>query len=362
MVPLVCPTCRTESPEGSRFCSMCGQPLSGSSSVRASSPDRRVQTSPVGTVLPSEVLSALSAASSGAHRAALSRDSGGSRGSAVVSGMARGDETARIERDVRSSAKPVRGVPRQATDDPTLPVRYRPTRKGKSARLLRSFLFGALWLLLAGLVAMVVVWVLPERETSPSVSGLGAPPKQPASATKTPGSATDVGRAGRPSARTNPLAVTPGAQTAQRPAAPTTIAAPTVPPPSVDTSPTPVEPPRTTPSDSTESLLSGAARAAWQQDAANVEFVARTYAAQIRSCYERAVHGLPGDAPRGRVIVLFSLSDEGWAQNPVTSEDSLGLPVLGNCLTRRVAEWRFPRPVGPIRTFRLPFEFAGTLR
>ena len=97
-----------------------------------------------------------------------------------------------------------------------------------------------------------------------------------------------------------------------------------------------------------------------QQDLANIEFVATTYAAQVRACYERSIRGLGGGSQR-RVVVLFSLTDDGKAQQPVISEDSLGLPVLGPCLTQRLSEWRFPRPVvGPIRTFRFPFVFAGS--
>ena len=122
-----------------------------------------------------------------------------------------------------------------------------------------------------------------------------------------------------------------------------------------------VHSPSTTPTSTDfSSVLSGAARAAWQQDLANIEFVATTYAAQVRACYERSIRGLGGEAPSGRVVVLFSLTDDGKAQQPVISEDSLGLPVLGPCLTQRLSEWRFPRPVGPIRTFRFPFVFAGS--
>jgi hypothetical protein len=53
-------------------------------------------------------------------------------------------------------------------DEPTLPVRYRPTRKRSAARALRAVLVGLLWLLLAGLVAMSVVWLLPERQAGPA--------------------------------------------------------------------------------------------------------------------------------------------------------------------------------------------------
>ena len=121
-------------------------------------------------------------------------------------------------------------------------------------------------------------------------------------------------------------------------------------------------PPLVTASSAAEAAgpLRGAERAAWQQDVANIEFVATTYAAQVRACYERAIRGLTGVPPSGRVELVFVLSEAGYAQSVAVLDDSLGLPVLGACLSQRVSEWRFPRPVGPLRTFRFPFVFAGS--
>ena len=360
MVPLVCPTCHTESPEGSRFCSMCGQPLSGSSLVRASSPDRRVQTSPVGTVLPSAVLSALSAASSDGQRTVSARAASGSSG--AIGDPAQSGETVKTRGDSSDSGAPGRFVPRAVVDEPTLPVRYRPTRKRSAARALRSVLFGLLWLLLAGLVAMSVVWLLPERQAGPAketpatvIASVKEPSKPPR-------------MTARPAVPAVPKATTPSPVAAPGSESPRVIPAPdSVPKAPAVPSPVPAEAvetvhsPSTTPTSTDFSaVLSGAARAAWQQDLANIEFVATTYAAQVRACYERSIRGLGGEAPSGRVVVLFSLTDDGKAQQPVISEDSLGLPVLGPCLTQRLSEWRFPRPVGPIRTFRFPFVFAGS--
>ena len=58
------------------------------------------------------------------------------------------------------------------------------------------------------------------------------------------------------------------------------------------------------------------------------------------------------------MVVLFVLTDEGHAIDGVISEDSVGLPVLRTCLLARLAEWRFSRPVGSLRTFQFPFVFT----
>ncbi len=427
MVPLVCPTCRTEAPLGSRFCGMCGQPLgspvsgdrrdsspgrsqSGSSrsdadrepldpqrapseppstghEVRASSPDRRVQTSPVGTVLPDDVLSVLHAATSDRH-AARSDDTprrmnqaAVHRSSAKSSGPSSGKPHSTLHPQVETAPQfvhlssgsrdrmPGSAVPRQVADEPTVPIAYRPTQSRAAFGVLRSVLFGLLWLLLAGLVAMLVVWLLPERPIHPSL-----PQVQPPSVT--PAVRTEPARTLRPSARPLGTAPTSGSAPSAMPDPVSTATPSPLGPTSLPSVATAGSGPAANPgatSSSTPSLsasesirspserpLSAAERAAWQQDLANIEFVASTYAAQVRACYERAVRGLGGEPPRGRVELVFALSDAGMAQNVAVSDDTLGLPVLGACLSQRVSEWRFPRPVGPLRTFRFPFAFSGT--
>lgn len=435
MVPLVCPTCRTEAPLGSRFCGMCGQPLgpaerrdsspgptlSGSSrpdadrddvepqrahseppsaghEVRASSPDRRVQTSPVGTVLPDDVLSVLHAATS--DRAA---------DRAVDRAVDRADETPRRARPAagssqssgRSSGRPPRtpqpnvetapqfvamssgsrdraqpsGVPRSVADEPTVPISYRPTQTRAGFGLLRSVLFGLLWLLLAGLVAMLVVWVLPERqpERQPERSMEHPSPLQPQAMSPATSVRSEPARTARPtskpSASSSPGALSPAlpSQAGSASLQPAGSASASVPPsglpavpPSSASAASPAMTTAQTAPANEDRPLSAAERAAWQQDLANIEFVASTYSAQVRACYERAVRGLGGEPPRGRVELVFTLSDVGMAQNVAVSDDTLGLPVLQSCLSQRVSEWRFPRPVGPLRTFRFPFAFSGS--
>lgn len=442
MVPLVCPTCRTEAPLGSRFCGMCGQPLgspvsgdrressplrtqSGSSrsdaerepydpqrahsdppstghEVRASSPDRRVQTSPVGTVLPDDVLSVLHAATSDRHvdrsddTPRRTAQASVPRSSSKTSGPSSGRplstpqphvETAPLFVQLSPGSRerpPVSAIPRQVTDEPTLPISYRPTSSRAAFGALRSVLFGLLWLLLAGLVAMLVIWMLPERPLHPPQTQVqpsmvpqairpdpartarptmktGAPSGAIASSAPIPKPASSASTIDR--AATSPLGTPSAPSTVTTEAASLTVSQPASAPASQFASQPasqPVSQPASQPASQLNRPLSAAERAAWQQDLANIEFVAATYTAQVRACYERAVRGIGGDPPRGRVELVFTLSDAGMAQNVSVSDDTLALPVLSACLSQRVSEWRFPRPVGPLRTFRFPFAFSGS--
>ena len=87
-----------------------------------------------------------------------------------------------------------------------------------------------------------------------------------------------------------------------------------------------------------------------------------TYKAQVRACYERAIRGFAGEPPTGRIELLFSLTDDGRVEGVMVDKDMLGLPLLVTCLSQRLTEWRFPRPVGPLRTFRFPFVFTGSMK
>lgn len=381
MVPPVCPTCRTEAPLGSRFCGMCGQPLAPAVSetgggdsvsedsapppqdseqpslghqVRASSPDRRVQTSPVGTVLPMDVLSALTAAAVG---------------SAVATGVGR-DDTPRRPPSVPPQRMLTRPIPQVVTDEPTVPIVYRPARTKASVGYLRTALFGLLWLLLAGLVAMAVVWILPDRQApppAPVASPMTAPRTEPLRATRPSGKMSQAPTAVTSAAPNQSVGQSGGATqspggVASNPATPATLTAEAAPTPMAALpQPGGAAAVASTASDAAGQLR-GAERAAWQQDLANIEFVATTYSAQVRACYERAIRGLSGEPPTGRVELLFELSEDGYAQRVAVLSDSLGLPILGTCLSQRLTEWRFPRPVGPLRTFRFPFVFAGSHR
>lgn len=254
-----------------------------------------------------------------------------------------------------------------------MPIAYRPAPTRSWFRVVRTALYGLLWLLLAGLVAMAVIWVLPERQAerqaASDVPALAPRPEPaqpsrlrlrprpgpvssstPASASSglVPGSAAiGVGKSAGSAAAVSPVL----AQAAQAQAP--TAATPPVPSAPLRSATTFAEPPQS---------LQGAARAAFEQDLANIEFVVTTYKAQVRACYERAIRGFAGEPPTGRIELLFALTDDGRVEGVMVDKDTIGLPLLVTCLSQRLTEWRFPRPVGPLRTFRFPFVFTGSMK
>jgi hypothetical protein len=99
-------------------------------------------------------------------------------------------------------------------------------------------------------------------------------------------------------------------------------------------------------------------QAAFEQTMSNIEFVVSERIAQVRACYDRAVRSAGPDAPGGHVEVALTLSDDGIATGVSTLENTVGSTQLAGCLEQRITEWRFPRPLGSLRTFRLPFTFS----
>jgi TonB family protein len=95
-----------------------------------------------------------------------------------------------------------------------------------------------------------------------------------------------------------------------------------------------------------------------QLAAADIEFVASNNNAQVRACHERAFKDAAG-SPSGKVELSFTLGEEGRALDVTTRVNSTGSEQLARCLEQRVAEWRFPRPVGGAKTYQFPFVFLS---
>lgn len=203
------------------------------------------------------------------------------------------------------------------------------------------------WCVLAGLTAACVMVLLPSR--LPPTDGLN------------PGPALTNGQ--RPAARTTRTKTpTQAAKTTKsNPTSPANVTEP-LSQAGQDLADGPGQPSDRTLQDQAPSQggeNAAATQAAWQKDFANIAFFVETYSPQVRACYERAVSGLAGEPPAGKVIVVFTLSGEGHVSNAAVYEDTLDLPILCTCLLKRLSEWRFPRPVGTLRTFRFPFVFRG---
>lgn len=441
--------------------------------VRAKAPDQRVHTSPIGNILPTEILQSLDAAAAansrlpiapdaGRHRSSAPGAVGGSAGGAagladgpsspgrptvpiapgvptVSSASGRNDRPSapgraaspsgagqrsrdsasaahapsgerlreppqRAERDLRHERstrrisprprRPERGelptlspsgstpvtappdpdTPRHPAPDAPQPIGFEPTHfiarrqsRTRLVRALRTFIWALLWLGLGGAVAFSVVVLLrrsqpaplpppvskpaPPRRTPPAPTKPVSPaaPRGPAAALSSSTRAHDLvvpipAAAGRPVAPARPE---PGAPLGPRP---------TIAPAAPDSNAAlpPAAPAVAVP----EPLLDPQEQAAAERTMSNIEFVVSERVAQVRACYERAVRSLGADAPGGRIEVSVTLTDDGQATRISTIDNTVGNAQLAGCLEQRIAEWRFPRPLGLARTFRLPFTFS----
>ncbi len=79
--------------------------------------------------------------------------------------------------------------------------------------------------------------------------------------------------------------------------------------------------------------------------------------AQVRACHDRAFKD--AQSPGGKVELSFTLNEEGRAVDLATVVNTTGSDVLSHCLQQRVAEWRFPRPLGGSKTYQFPFVFLA---
>lgn len=389
--------------------------------LRAKAPDHRVHTSPLGNVLPLAFMDALGAsvqrsesdsesapapsatsarsgpgaeprieasgrrvsptdvtptrrsdASSRSGRGP-SREAGASTAASARSG--RRAVSIRLEPDASAERNDPARARRRDPDTPE-PVRFdathhieRPRRmQRRFIRVVRALIWGLLWLSLGGAVAYAVAHFFhraPQQATQPvgkppsppPVAATVRPPKQrPAAAKRAPmGRELVVNVPLPPAPAPAPAGSEPNPVHVPRPvpAAPAAPPAPPAPAAAQALRPPPAPEPDLTP-------LTPQQRAAVEQTMANIEFVAGTYKAQVRACYDRAARSR-GSLPGGRIEVAITLTDAGMAESVLTIENTLEeVPLLATCLEQRVAEWRFPRPSGPLRTFRFPFVFAPT--
>jgi TonB family protein len=88
-----------------------------------------------------------------------------------------------------------------------------------------------------------------------------------------------------------------------------------------------------------------------------IRMVVGFHMAEIRGCYERALKSQADLA--GRVEVLFTLDQDGRAQNARPAHNSTGSEGLARCVAATMQRWKFPRPAGGPAEFVYPFVFAG---
>ena len=374
--------------------------------LRAEAPGHRVYTSPLGYSLPQP-----EAARSRPHPNAPGQPSESSAHASPLATSAPAHISPQREEETRRIATAPPGAPERsprphssdgrhggpATPTPTAQVRRRTQARDRNApspvvseathyipksrrsgrlvaSLLRAVLWSLLWLGVGGAVAFTVVLLL-RRPQAPAA--IPATTAQIPSAPSRPG----VSAAGTTTAAPKPTAPPPlGARPAsgQQAAGPlTTGAAPTASEPLTrdlvvnipvkaetgDVKSLPAVPAALAASGAAQEqpvVLSAQQQAAVQQNLSNIEFVVSERSAQVRACYQRILQAMP-TPPSGRVTVSLTLTDEGRAEAIEILENTLDSPPLAACLSQRLSEWSFPRPVlppGTPRTYRFPFVFV----
>lgn len=78
----------------------------------------------------------------------------------------------------------------------------------------------------------------------------------------------------------------------------------------------------------------------------------------VKECYERELKRHPKLS--GKVIVRFSVDEEGRVTNAAVEEDTLGESSVGRCIVERFERFRFPKPDGGVVTVSYPFIFTPT--
>lgn len=362
----------TTTPEQPSESSTHASPVAASTPARLSSQreeeTRRIATTPPGTPERSPRQHSSEGRAGRKHRsveAIVESDRRGSRGPATPT------PTAQLRR--RTQARD-RNAPSPVVSEAT---HYIPKsrRSGRLvASLLRAVLWSLLWLGVGGAVAFTVVLLL-RRPQAPAA--IPATTAQIPSAPSRPG----VSAAGTTTAAPKPTAPPQlGSRPAsgQQAAGPvTTGAAPTASEPLTrdlvvnipvkaetgDAKSLPAIPAALAASGAAQEqpvVLSAQQQAAVQQNLSNIEFVVSERSAQVRACYQRILQAMP-TPPSGRVTVSLTLTDEGRAEAIEILENTLDSPPLAACLSQRLSEWSFPRPVlppGTPRTYRFPFVFV----
>lgn len=348
--------------------------------LRAMAPDHRVHTSPIGNILPAGAMQALSNATDEHKRTkpAPSHDA----------------PRPRRERDRGSDGVPSAPLPDEPTDHIRMP------RRSRMAETLHLLLLASVCGSIAVLVGLFA-YRLMTRSVDSGALVLEASPERP---TPTPGLRARAAVRPRPAQvqslardhgahRTRDLVIPVQATPASRPgggqgverrvraaelppmataatplesavasatpaqaqgAAATPAAASAV-------APAPLPPPVQESVPLTEEEQRAEAEA--QMAAADIEFVASAHNGQVRACHERAFKDPPGPGspPQGggKVELSFTLNEEGRAVNISTVANTTGSDMLARCLEGRIAEWRFPRPVGGARRYQFPFVFLA---
>ncbi|MCC6808435.1 MAG: energy transducer TonB [Deltaproteobacteria bacterium] len=91
-------------------------------------------------------------------------------------------------------------------------------------------------------------------------------------------------------------------------------------------------------------------------DPQDIARVVKTRMAAIKECYERELKRNPKLA--GKVVVRFTIDEEGRVTQASIEENTLGEKAVGACIVSRFERFRFPKPEGGAVPVAYPFIFA----
>jgi TonB family protein len=80
----------------------------------------------------------------------------------------------------------------------------------------------------------------------------------------------------------------------------------------------------------------------------------RAHINEVRGCYNQAL--LTDPEARGRVVLAFTIDDDGAVSAAVIDASEIENAALGQCITRAARKWKFPAVVdGGAVVVRYPF-------
>jgi len=79
------------------------------------------------------------------------------------------------------------------------------------------------------------------------------------------------------------------------------------------------------------------------------------HSGEIRACYEQELRTDPNLA--GRVVVKITVARDGAVSEANVTENTLSSEAVGDCITKRILTWTFPKPKGAVVIVNYPFNF-----
>lgn len=91
-------------------------------------------------------------------------------------------------------------------------------------------------------------------------------------------------------------------------------------------------------------------------DPSAIAKVVKSRLTAVKECYERELKRNPQLA--GKVVIRFTIEEDGRVTGVAVEESSLGDPNVGSCIVSRFERFRFPKPDGGAVTVSYPFIFS----